>query len=493
MAKYDRLIQFFIADFPRTLFPLNTNRILIENAAPAIGEFVYESITHEKDSEQQFLPQVRAYAAKPDLHLRRTLKLDVVAEFFLYDIVYRHRTVLRRRRLERRKSFGYEFRGGRMISPAASYRAFRAEVHEALGEHESCAKIDIAQYFNTLYHHDIVAWFRNFAKTDDDAEFMGKFLRQINAGRSIDCLPHGIYPAKVIGSQFLGYIDDSNRIHSAVMLRFMDDIYLFDDDASLLLQDFHQVQRLLGEKGLSLNSAKTQMGEISELDIEREVDEVKAELLDRRGWVMLGSGAEEDYWDDEPDSLNEEEIEYLMGLLRDESIVEEDAELVLALLRDHSEDVLEYLPTFLKRFPSLSKNVFYFSDHIEDKDALVEIIKGFLSEHVSPTEYQLFWLAKLCEEQLLKSGGIGDVLASLYEHPQGTVISRAKVLEIPEKRFGMPDLREEELRTGASGWLAWSAAVGSRKIRKASRNHLLGYFANGSPINELIADCVKKL
>lgn len=89
--------------------------------------------------------------------------------------------------------------------------------------------------------------------------------------------------------------------------------------------------------------------------------------------------------------------------------------------------------------------------------------------------------------------GVGDVFASLLEHPASTVVSRAKVLEVPEMRFGMPDLREEEFRTGASGWMAWASAVGSRKEQKTSRNHLLGYFANGSSINRLIADCVKEL
>jgi hypothetical protein len=493
MAKYDPVIAYYVTDFPRTLFPLNTNKVLIENAAADIGSYIYEKITHAKESDYQFLPQVRAYAAKPDFHLRRTLKLDPIAEFFFYDITYRHRTALRNRSIKNRKSFGYQFKNGRMISAALSYQEFRKSVHDALSSFSSCVKLDIAQYFNSLYHHDIVAWFHDYAKTNEDIDFLGKFLRQINAGRSVDCLPHGIYPAKIFGSQFLKYIDESNRLVSSLMLRFMDDIYLFDDDHNVILQDFHQIQRLLGERGLSVNSAKTQIGNVSELNIEREVDEIKARLLDHRGWIIFGSGAEDDDWDEIPDSLSYEEVQYLLELLRAESIEEEDAELVLSLLRENSGDVLEYIPHFLEQFPSLSKNLFYFSQHIDDKKVLLGMINDFISSSTTPTEYQLFWLTKLCEDELLNESGIGDVLGRIYEHPHATTISKAKVLEIPERRFGMPDLREEELRTGASGWLAWSAAVGSRKIRKASRNHLLGYFSNGSSINRLIADCVKRL
>ena len=495
MPTYDKTASYYETDFPRQLFPLDTNRILIENASTALGTFIYEQITHEQESSDNFLPQIRAYAAKPRFHLRRTLKLDPVAEFYFYDLTYRHRSTFRRSRSARRKHFGYRFYKGAMVSSARSYRRFRRKVHDALAEYRYCVKADIAQYFNSLYHHDLVAWFREYAKTPEDVDLFGKFLRQINAGRSVDCLPHGIYPAKIVGSQFLRFVDDSNRIAARKMLRFMDDIYLFDNSEDVLKQDFHQLQRLLGEKGLSVNESKTRIGEVEELDIEEEIDEIKSRLLKRRGAVVFGSGAEEEYDEeyDEEDVLDEESVDYLLDLLRDEHLEEDDAELILAVMREHSEDVLEHIPALLRRFPALSKSVFHFSAYIEDTTELLSIIRSHIRAADYVTEFQLFWLAKLCEGYLLDEGGVGDVFADLLDHQSATVISKAKVLEIPEKRFGMPDLREEELRTGASGWLSWAAAVGSRKIRKASRNHLLGYFANGSPINRLISDCVRAI
>ncbi len=84
-------------------------------------------------------------------------------------------------------------------------------------------------------------------------------------------------------------------------------------------------------------------------------------------------------------------------------------------------------------------------------------------------------------------------MVSLLRHPAATAMSKGKVLEIPETRFGMPDLREDQLSTGASEWLAWCSAVGSRQIPKAKRNHLLKYFAKGSWFNALIAECVRSL
>ena len=496
MPSYDKTVEYYAADFPRQLFPLSTNLLLTQYASTAIGTFIYEQITHAKKSPENFLPQVRAYAAKPNLHLRRTLKLDPVAEFFLYDLTYRNRANFRKSHSKKRWNFGYRFSKGAMLSPAKSYRRYRAEIHATLDKYKYCIKADVAQYFNSLYHHDLVEWFRECAKTEEDAEFFGKFLRQINSGRSIDCLPHGIYPAKIVGSQFLRFVDDSNRINARKMIRFMDDFYFFDNDRDVLVQDFQQLQKLLGEKGLGINESKTRFGNVDELNIEEEIDEIKSQLLRRRESIVFGSGADEDEYedeDDEDDVLDEEAVDYLLDLLRDEHLEEEDAELILAVMRDHTEDVMEHIPTLLRRFPALSKNIFYFSAHVSDRSELLAFLRDYIQTAEFVTEFQLFWLAKICEEYLLNEGEVGQVFAGLMEHPSATTISKAKVLEIPEMRFGMPDLREEELRTGASGWLAWASAVGSRRVKKTKRNHLLGYFANASPINRLISDCVRSL
>ena len=88
---------------------------------------------------------------------------------------------------------------------------------------------------------------------------------------------------------------------------------------------------------------------------------------------------------------------------------------------------------------------------------------------------------------------VGKLFALLYEHKDATNISKAKVLEIPESRFGMPDWREVHLKNGSSGWLAWASAVGMRNDTKQSRNYLMGYFSKVSPINKLIGDCIVSL
>ena len=163
-----------------------------------------------------------------------------------------------------------------------------------------------------------------------------------------------------------------------------------------------------------------------------------------------------------------EETEYLLDLLRDADINEADAELVLVLLRDHGEDVLPEMHRFLMKFPALSRNIYNFAAFIPDRAELATLLLRFLKRSKVVTEDQLFWIGKIAEEYLPKTDKYSDILVCLLEHPNATTVSRAKVYEIPEHRFGLPDLREFQLKTGSTDWSAWAAAVGCRNEKKGS-------------------------
>jgi Reverse transcriptase (RNA-dependent DNA polymerase) len=197
-----------------------------------------------------------------------------------------------------------------------SFREFRKAVKSALNTYTYCGKFDVSSYFNSIYHHDLVAWFNNIAKTEEDATFFDKYLKQTNAGRSIDCLPHGLYPAKMIGAHFLSFVEHGSRLSSGLTLRFMDDIYIFSDSESDIVGDFVSLQRMLGDRGLSVNPAKTKLGLVAELDVEEKVDALRGSLLERRAIVFTGSGTDIDP-DDMPDQvLTDKEMDYLMELLK---------------------------------------------------------------------------------------------------------------------------------------------------------------------------------
>lgn len=189
--------DFIKADFAGTLFPLKTNLLVADMHTMEVSEYIYQKILDETQAADNFLAQQRVYATKPRSHLRRTVKLDPVAEYFLYNVTYRNRAIFRPEVSNARRSFGYRFMGGGHISVHNAYKAYKLCLTENNAKFKQNLQFDIASYFNCLYHHDISHWFA--AKpcvSDVDSGALGKFFREINSGRSVDFLPHGLTPAR---------------------------------------------------------------------------------------------------------------------------------------------------------------------------------------------------------------------------------------------------------------------------------------------------------
>jgi hypothetical protein len=487
--------NFFSNDYQKTLFPLRTNKILAETGFSKLlnfGRNQAQTAEKEKDSSA-FLPQRRVFAMKASWHLRRTVKLDPVAEVILYDLVFRNRALFRKSFSNSRECFGYQFSNGKPLDATSAYKGFKGAFNDYGSKFKFGISFDVASYFNSIYHHDLVNWFDERGAAEPDVSLFGRFLREINAGRSIDCLPQGLYPSKMIGNDFLKFIDNSSRLRSTILIRFMDDVALFSDRREDLFADFYLIQDLLGQKGLSVNPSKTRLLEETRQDVGEKIDAVRKGLLKKRRILIIRGYDVEVEEREVSRKLTPKEISLLKTILAQPQLEEEDAELVLSLMGAHSADVFARFDDLLREFPNLAKSMYVFSRNIADREALAQIILEYLKQTPVIPEYQLFWIGMMAEDYLLKTKSAGELLNVLYAHPWATAITKAKVLEIPEARFGLPELREEQLKEGKSDWLSWSAAVGSRNKKKASRNYVLNYFKNGSPMNGVIADVVSSL
>lgn len=483
--------QFYMDDYPRTLFPLNTNKILIEAGEDKIVHYLGKI----KNNTNSFPPQFRVYAAKDPIHLRRTVKLDPVAEYFIYDLVYRNRKLFRKPHSQSRVHYGYRFENGVPLSASSEYKAFKNAVYVAGLFGEPFIGFDVSNYFNALYHHDLDAWLAALDASNDDVQMFSKFLRETNAGRSIDCLPHGLYPTKMIGNDFLRFIEESTFLKSKEVHRFMDDVYIFGDTQEDVNADFNRIQRVLGLKGLSVNPSKTSLFRSKPEETEHSISAVKKNLLQRRREIV-----ETSFYDDSEEQqelpkadLSRDELDEIYSILKDGDLEEDDAELILTVMRDHAEDVLEFLPGIISRFPHLSKNVFKFCGEINDADSVADLIDSTLTSDDETQEYQLFWFGMMVKSYLMKSKKAPGIIAKLLYHRNRTDISVAKVLEIPDLRYGLPDVRQSFLASGRSDWLSWSSAVGSRSMKPAARNYILEYFMKSSPMNHLIGEIIQSI
>lgn len=489
-------VKFFESDFTGTLFPLKTNLLLVQKHGSEISDYIYQKILSDTHPEDNFLPQQRVFATKPQGHLRRTVKLDPVAEYFLYDVIYRNRGAFRPEVSQFRRSFGYRFENGRHIPVHVAYAQYKQELANCSSNYDHNIQLDVASYFNSMYHHDVAHWFEakdSVAALDADA--LSQFFREINSGRSIDFMPHGVYPAKMIGNEFLKFVDLYGPLKSKKIVRFMDDITLFDDDRSVLMTDFQSIQKLLGQFALNINPSKTSFDN-SVGDVKETLSEIREslrEIITEYEAVPTASGVELEEMDVEiENSLGTDQIESLLGLLQSDSLEESDADRILSFLRTHSDSLIEYLPILFRRFPNLIKHIHSVCGEVNEKAELTTVLLEYLSESDEFLEYQLFWIGAIVEDHLLGHGCYGDVLLRLFELTANLKIARAKILEIPVQDFGFKEIRGEYLKTGQSDWLSWSSAVGSQSLKPAERNYVLSYFAKASAMNFLISEGIKK-
>lgn len=77
------------------------------------------------------------------------------------------------------------------------------------------------------------------------------------------------------------------QLECALVLRFLDDFYLFDDNEHVLNSDFLKIQQLLGERSLTLNTNKTKRDDEVMRLTPGTIDEIKVELLERRREIVV--------------------------------------------------------------------------------------------------------------------------------------------------------------------------------------------------------------
>lgn len=488
MVDVNKVKEFYLEDYQEMLFPMETCRFIIEQSPDLLSDFI-KAIEDTSKPEYCFLPQESVCASKAKQHIRRTKKLDPIAEYYMYEMAYKNRSVFRKSSNATRENFGYRFSNGSPVKIHDSYSEFNNKKEELHNIYEHFISFDVSSYFNSIYHHDLTNWFSGFNIDESEKQLFGRFMREINAGFSIDFMPHGIYPAKMIGSHFLSYIDHSSFIGSEHMIRFMDDFVIFSNSKDTLRKDFENIQKLLGQKSLYINSNKTVLFAENKVEIESEVEKIKSGIMGQVA-VSLGSGMGYDVYDEIVRQFSPEEIDQLANLADNDEVTDNEASLILDCISQHNADFYTYIPKFIYRFPHLVKKIFHKCNEVTKHEELSLELEKLLDSGCFLNEYQLFWIAAITEEYLLQSNSAGSMLAKLYEHKNSTTISKARVLEIPEQRFGMPQLRETHLRNGSSGWLSWASAVGMRKDSKQNRTYLLNYFSKASPINKLIADCI---
>ena len=359
----DPVVDFIEADYNRWIFPLRTPLIYANTDPTALREHIYNNIFNSQQPDG-FVAGHLAFSRKDEYHLRRVFVLDPISTFYIYDFVYKYRSKFKKPADNIRQSFGHAFQNGTPVDAYRDYHTFRRRKYELIKQYGHFAYVDIFNCFNSFYHHEVTTFMRTTTTEESGSEF-GQFLRELNAGDSIACFPQGLYPAKVMGNAYLSFIENSRKLKSPSLLRFLDDIVVAGKSYSDVCDHLMELQYLLDKHHLALNDSKTIVGDRETSHGEKHLDEIKMSLLQKRESAMLLYDDFDDNDDDDNDrdnievpTLNAEEREYLTSLVQSRNVAQEDVELALTLMQNERDAINLLLDPVLDRAPHLLKGLY---------------------------------------------------------------------------------------------------------------------------------------
>lgn len=494
--------RFFDYDYNTSLFPMRTTKSFARTGIKRALEFSEECVSSE-NSSAGFTQQTKAYASKPGFHLRRTVKLDPLAEIFIYDKMFKNRSLFLEPKSEHCKHFGYRFTDDdRPLSATESYGGFRKAqtYYENFYEDRGFAyslSFDVASYFNSMRHNDLIDWFQRIGASNEDVKSLDVFLEGIAPDRSSDCWPQGIYPTKMMGADFLRVIEEDIRIKAKARIRFLDDFVLFSDSENDLIDDFFLIQKILGARGLSVNASKTifKAHDSTRSEAQKEKDEpvdVRKQLVDKRH-LSIQQAYTLDFDESSPGiELTDDERRYIAVLFESKDLTEDDADLVVSLARGCEEEVKKHLPSLAGKYPHLAKNVWALSKNFsEDSPGTVFEILDAAANNNGLQEYQIFWFSEVASELNRRGVDVSRHLLSFYKHRNATDLSRAKILEINSNDVWLRELRREHLDSGRSDWMVWASLQGSMDVISEATVSRYSAIANASPVNRLILESIR--
>lgn len=483
--------SFISDDYRKAFFPLSSNSFFSLHGENELRTFINREIFSASEGRPSFLRSSISYALKDKLHIRRVMQLDPVSLFFIYDFINRNRDNFKSRALENRFTYGYRFERGLPIPSFAEYHKFRSHKYKLKSEYEYFIKVDIANCFNSFYHHDISSHIKETIG-EQEGSLLGRFLREINGGNSINFFPQGIYPAKAIGNKFLSFVEESRELRSSAILRFLDDIYLFSNDINLLEKDVYILQHLLADRGLFLNAQKTVIGSKNSDFDEKKLDEIKISLLQKR---QKEEDSDDDEFEGEGDNdeieLSEEEREYLYALINAPDIEEEDAELALSLLKEDPDAVTKLAELVVHDFPNLTKNLYKVFLSMNNPEEYFYLFRDKIEDE-QVHEFELFWITRIVLDHFSWSSEKADFLIDVYNDSSTPPTVKAAILEDEQLGYGLIDMKRNIVESGGVNICSFAAVAGLNKMEKGRRNQLYKYAASQSPIMKVLCGIASK-
>jgi hypothetical protein len=204
-------------------------------------------------------PARRFIVPKDDLSYRTATQLDPLDSILLTALVHEfgHLIEARRRPKEEKAVFSYRFapnQDGQIFDSANSWNTFWATCGEVCKSHEFAVVLDIADFYNQVYHHALENQLIDAGLPNQASRWIVGLCSSLGAKISRG-IPVGPHASHILAEAVLSPIDNTLVHQSITFCRYVDDIVLFaksDTDVHALIltlaNTLDKQQRLLVQR-----------------------------------------------------------------------------------------------------------------------------------------------------------------------------------------------------------------------------------------------------
>ncbi len=176
----------------------------------------------------------RFIVPKDEVSYRTATQLDPLDSVILTAIIYEYGKLIERRRtnIHQRKIFSYRFAPKsdlRLYNPDISWQQFWTECQTKAKLYSHAVYIDIADFYNQIYHHNIENQLNESAFPNQIKRWIMGLLESVTVkvSRGIPVGPHSTH---LLGELSLIPIDNRLSMKGIDFCRYSDDIVIFCDD-----------------------------------------------------------------------------------------------------------------------------------------------------------------------------------------------------------------------------------------------------------------------
>jgi hypothetical protein len=358
---------------------------------------------------------------------------------------------------------------------------------------------DISNYFERIYHHNLISLLESFHCDDEIVTALAKLLRKWTEGVSYG-LPQGLWASDLLGNIYLYDLDIAMKSENYHYIRYVDDIRLFCNSKTEAKTALIKINQTLRTLGLNIQPSKTYIHEIN--DFCQQIHMFHKNILNLKQKNKTLEVNFNSYFNEfesiKPD-INEETFE-IIGLddlfdsATQNNIKEQELRFCLnAYSYIRKPKAVSFCIQNLEKLPYLSS---YFINYLTsldyDEDSAAQIL-AFLKSEDNLYVWQEMWLLRYFYLVPEYDYNLVVYLRKIFLDNNKPVATRSiaalilgKIGESSELRF----LRDEYRKTDSS-WIKRAIIVGITRLPEAERNHSYSYWKRANWCFEKTIDYAK--